>query len=74
MVSLVGYTPEVFFAPVTGRILDANPGIVGFRHYFLFLAAIAAIGIGVVLYLLKLRRSQTEPLWPGDTIPVKQVQ
>jgi sugar phosphate permease len=74
LVSLVGYTPEVFFAPVTGRILDANPGIVGFRHYFLFLAAIAAIGIGVVLYLLKLRKSKTEPLWPGDTIPAKHMQ
>jgi nitrate/nitrite transporter NarK len=27
MVSFVGYTPEIFFAPITGRILDASPGI-----------------------------------------------
>jgi sugar phosphate permease len=55
LVSLIGYTPEIFFAPITGRILDANPGIVGFQHYFLFLAGIAVLGIVVVLALLKLR-------------------
>jgi sugar phosphate permease len=67
LVSLVGYTPEIFFAPITGRILDANPGIVGFRHYFLFLAAIALLGICVVLVLLKLRRMGK--LWPADNEP-----
>jgi len=63
LVSLVGYTPEIFFAPITGRILDANPGIVGFRHYFLFLAGIAALGVFVVLVLLGLRHSGE--LWPA---------
>ena len=63
LVSLVGYTPEIFFAPITGRILDANPGIVGFRHYFLFLAGIAVVGILVVLALLGLRRKGK--LWPA---------
>jgi hypothetical protein len=63
LISLVGYTPEIFFAPITGRILDANPGIVGFRHYFLFLAGIAALGVFVVLVLLGLRRSGQ--LWPA---------
>jgi sugar phosphate permease len=64
LVSLVGYTPEIFFAPITGRILDANPGIVGFRHYFLFLAGIAVLGILVVLALLRLRARGN--LWPGQ--------
>ena len=62
MVSLIGFTPEVFFAPITGRILDANPGLVGFQHYFLFLAAIAFAGIIVVLALLRLRK--TARPWP----------
>jgi nitrate/nitrite transporter NarK len=63
LVSLIGYTPEVFFAPITGRILDANPGITGFQHYFLFLAGIAMLGIVVVLVLLRLRARGN--LWPG---------
>jgi sugar phosphate permease len=64
LVSLVGYTPEIFFAPITGRILDANPGIVGFRHYFLFLAGIAVLGIVIVLLLLGLRARGN--LWSGQ--------
>ena len=39
MISLVGYTPEIFFAPIGNRIIDANPGVVGFQNYFWFLAA-----------------------------------
>jgi len=69
LVSLVGYTPEIFFAPIAGRILDANPGLVGFQHYFLFLAAIAAIGVVAVLWLLRLRRGGQESLWPANARP-----
>jgi sugar phosphate permease len=65
LVSLIGYTPEVFFAPISGRILDANPGLVGFQHYFLFLAAIAALGILVVAWLLWLHRAGARTLWPA---------
>ena len=64
LVSLIGYTPEVFFAPISGRILDANPGITGFRHYFLFLAGIAVLGVIVVLALLKLRSKGN--FWPDE--------
>ena len=71
LVSLVGYTPEIFFAPITGRILDANPGLVGFQHYFLFLAGIAATGVVVVAWLLWLRRAGEENLWPAKTAILK---
>jgi sugar phosphate permease len=63
LVSLIGYTPEIFFAPISGRILDANPGLVGFQHYFLFLAGIAVVGILVVAWLLWLHRAGTRSLW-----------
>lgn len=66
MVSLVGFTPEVFFAPIAGRILDANPGLVGHQHYFLFLAAIAAAGIVFTLLLLRLHRPGGRALWPAQ--------
>ena len=64
-VSFIGYTPEIFFGPVTGRILDANPGPVGHQHYFLFLAVVAAIGVAVVAWLLLLQRSNSASNWPG---------
>lgn len=64
MVSFVGYTPEIFFAPITGRILDASPGIVGHQNYFLFLAAVMAIAIIVVVWLLRLQKSDSQVHWP----------
>ena len=69
LVSLVGYTPEIFFAPITGRILDANPGLVGFQNYFLFLAVISAIGVAVVVILLWLRQGGQARMWPGIPVP-----
>jgi nitrate/nitrite transporter NarK len=57
MVSLVGFTPDAFFAPIAGRILDANPGLVGHQHYFMFLSAIAATGLFAVAWMVWLRRS-----------------
>jgi len=64
VVSFVGFTPEIFFTPITGRILDASPGVVGHQNYFLFLAGVAATGIGVVAWLLRLQRKPA--VWPED--------
>lgn len=63
LISLVGYTPDIFFGPITGRILDANPGIVGFRNYFLFLAAAMVVGLAMVAWVVWLRRHGGEKLW-----------
>ena len=71
LVSLVGFTPEIFFAPITGRILDANPGVVGFQNYFLFLAAISAIGVAAVVTLLWLRIGGQARMWPGIQAPAR---
>jgi nitrate/nitrite transporter NarK len=74
MVSFVGYTPEIFFAPITGRILDATPGVGGHQNYFLFLAGVAAIGIVVVAWLLRLQRSDAGAGWPTDpALPMKSI-
>ena len=48
IISLLGYTPDVFFAPVVGRILDATPGIEGFHHFYLLMAVIAVVGLLMV--------------------------
>ena len=66
MVSFVGYTPEIFFAPITGRILDADPGLVGHQNYFLFLAAIMLVGLFVVFWLLRLQKSGLHARWPQN--------
>ncbi|MGI9238915.1 MAG: MFS transporter [Woeseiaceae bacterium] len=66
MVSFVGYTPEIFFAPITGRILDADPGVVGHQNYFLFLAGVMLVGLVVVFWLLRLQNSDKSAKWPPN--------
>jgi MFS transporter, GlpU family, inner membrane protein len=63
LVSLVGYTPDIFFGPISGRILDANPGLIGHQNYFMFLACIAFVGLLIVAWLIWLRRHGRENLW-----------
>lgn len=53
IISLVGYTPDVFFHPLTGRILDSAPGIAGYRHFFLVLAGCSLLGMLVTLLLAR---------------------
>ena len=64
MMSLIGYTPEIFFAPIAGRILDATPGVGGHHNYFLFLAGLMVAGIVAVTWLVWLQRQGVEKLWP----------
>ena len=60
LVSVVGFTPDIFFAPIAGRILDADPGIAGHLNLFSLLAAIAAFGIGAALLLMRLQRKNSD--------------
>jgi nitrate/nitrite transporter NarK len=58
MVSFIGFSPEVFFGPITGRILDASPGLQGHQNYFMFLAAAAGTGFLVAWWLIRINRRQ----------------
>ena len=53
IVSFIGFTPDIFFGSISGRILDASPGIEGHQNYFLFLSVIALIGVITIWYLRK---------------------
>ena len=44
IISVVGYTPDIFMGPVMGLLLDNNPGLAGHQLVFLLLTAFAAIG------------------------------
>jgi len=56
LVSFVGYTPDIFFAPIGGRILDYSPGLVGHQNYWAFLSMIALTGLLVALGLIWINR------------------
>lgn len=45
IVSVIGYTPDVFLPTLAGMILDANPGAEGYQNLFLFIAALNFVGL-----------------------------
>ena len=53
LVSVLGYTPDIFVSYTGGVLLDNSPGLTGHQHYFLFLAAFAAIGLLVSYTLMR---------------------
>ena len=51
VISLVGYTPDIFYNMIAGRLLDATPGIGGHQHAFLLLSGLAAVGLAAAAIL-----------------------
>lgn len=54
LVSVIGYTPDIFVSYSGGVLLDSSPGLQGHQHYFYFLAAFAAIGLVMSLLLMRM--------------------
>ena len=44
IISVVGYTQDIFMGPVMGILLDSSPGITGHQHVFSLLACFSLIG------------------------------
>jgi nitrate/nitrite transporter NarK len=45
VVSLVGFTPDVFMGPLMGVLLDNAPGVPGHQHFFWAVAAFGVVGL-----------------------------
>ena len=61
MISIVGYTPDIFAGPAMGYLLDNNPGEVGHQHVFLMLASFALVGgIASWIYYRLYRKRSSE--------------
>jgi sugar phosphate permease len=54
LVSVIGYTPDIFVNLVAGVLLDRSPGVAGHQQFFLFLGLFAVLGL---LASLAFRRS-----------------
>lgn len=56
LVSVIGYTPDVFMGPLMGHLTDTWPGALGHRYLFAALAAFAALGLAATLAFHRLTR------------------
>jgi nitrate/nitrite transporter NarK len=51
VVAFVGYTPEVFLAPLAFGIVAAAPGAAGYHYVFGLLAAVSAVGLAATVVI-----------------------
>jgi len=58
MISLVGYTPDIFAGPAMGFLLDNSPGAKGHQHVFWMLAIFSFIGCMAAWFYFKLYRKK----------------
>lgn len=45
LVSVIGYTPDIFMGPLMGIILDNNPGAVGHQYFFYLISLFGFVGL-----------------------------
>jgi len=50
LISVVGYTPDIFAGPAYGYLLDSNPGEPGFQNVFWMLTGFAFVG-GIAAFI-----------------------
>ncbi|MGB5460165.1 MAG: MFS transporter [Eudoraea sp.] len=60
LISLIGYTPDIFAGPAMGFLLENSPGEVGHQHVFWMLALFSFIGGIAALYYYQLYRKQKQ--------------
>ena len=58
LISLIGYTPDIFSGPVIGFLLENSPGEQGHQHVFFMLAAFSLIGSLASWYYYRLYKSK----------------
>lgn len=50
IISLIGFTPDIFAGPAMGYLLDSSKGITGHQHVFWMLSIFSLIG-GIASFL-----------------------
>ena len=57
LVSVLGFTPDVFMGPLMGVLLDTSPGLPGHQHVFAVVAGFGAIGLLAALAFRRVTRA-----------------
>lgn len=59
LISVIGFTPDVFFGPLTGYLLDASPGLEGHQHLYQVYLLFGIIGFILALLFLYSSKAKT---------------
>jgi nitrate/nitrite transporter NarK len=60
LISIIGYTPDIFAGPAMGYLLDNSPGKEGHQHVFWMLAIFSLIGGVAAYYYFRLYRKKKQ--------------
>ncbi|MEE4245346.1 MAG: MFS transporter [Kangiellaceae bacterium] len=60
LISVIGFTPDIFFASLAGRLLDNASDGLAFQQYFLFMAGFATAGLLSCWLLIKTDRKNND--------------
>lgn len=64
LVSVLGYTPDIFMGPVMGFLLDRSPGPAGHQHVFMVVLGFALAGLVGSLVFRSLARDRNHSVTP----------
>jgi len=67
VVSVVGFTPDVFMPIVGGVLLDRYPGGLGYRYFFALIVGLCILGLlsALLIHRRSGQRKETPPHMPG---------
>ncbi len=68
LVSVIGYTPDIFMGPLMGYLTDTFPGAQGHQYFFTSLAGFAACGLAATICFQRVcaRKTQQTPPATAD--------
>jgi hypothetical protein len=58
LISVVGYTPDIFATPAIGYLLDKYPGITGHQYIFSTLAGFSILGLIASIKFVNIKNSR----------------
>jgi nitrate/nitrite transporter NarK len=53
IISIIGYTPDIFMPVLGGALLDRYPGAPGYRYLFLFVTGMCVLGLLATLIIMR---------------------
>jgi len=56
VISVIGYTPDIFMPLIGGALLDHYPGAVGYRLFFGIIALLCCIGLGASIMIGRIKK------------------
>ena len=70
IISVVGYTPDIFATPIIGYLLDNYPGSLGHQYVFTMLLLFSLLGLWASLNFNRNLNTRWPPFHRGDILQV----